>query len=97
MASKKTDAERLMGIGYTAANQCDGQIYELILAIQEIVLSRMELENFPVTKDLNKIAYEMTAEYVLAMQTALEHMNILMLQSRVKAEFEARKLTNAGV
>lgn len=91
----KSDAEKIITMGYTAANLCENQIYELILSMQEVILSRMESENLPVTRDINRIAYNMTPEYILAMQTALEQMGILILQSRIKAEFEARKLTRA--
>jgi len=86
----KTDARKIMDIGYMAANQRAEAVYEAIMQpIQEIIMSRFELENLPVTTNRG---FDMTPEYVLAMQIALDHIGILMLEARIKGEFEVRRI-----
>ena len=89
MHNDKTDAGKIMDIGYMAANQRRESIYsEVVQPLIEIILSRFELENFPVIDGGG-----MSPEYVLAMQIALDHIGILMLEARIKGDFEARRIS----
>jgi len=90
MHSDKTDADKLLSIGFRSAIELrqDGLLDSFMESLIEKIVLRLERENLPVT---NRAITNMSAEYYMAMELALRNIDVFLLSVRIRQEIALRR------